>query len=556
MGNRNSKLTINQTKNTNTSEIRPRRKTMPLTKKGRKGPRCIKATSTKIRYKSWPTSSYSKNIIQHKRRGQESEFEETTVEEAPNSQRLGSSSPGPSQPPSITATPQQSEPSPQPSPQPSPKPPPRPYTDTPIRAPGDRPNNDPDSKVTNPPKRAEDNAPNQLNTMSQPILQTTTEQQFHQQNEHIKRLLVATTSLILEKAQDNHIETRNLLVNLCTEISRKSSEDHDQLTKEIISNQDKLMNNLAIVQQQIYHLKQRRNELHNDSIRSQQEEKHPGTQEPNNRPKQHKARKPVICYRCGEENHYAVNCLTKYQDRNGNQGQPPHTPEQNGTTKRRERTNESGIKTQYRTSWDRAQQPKKAEKVYTIETHHVNNDDEANYDSHLRIQATIGNTRKQTLIDSGASINCLRPDIFKQIQKDCPIITLDKEHNIQAHGAGGQKINISGKAVIHTKIGSGTYKVEYHIMDITEEAILGRDFIHKQEIIINNRSRTLLIGDESIHLLTNKQTNKINKQKPAQHNPTRGTCNHSKSNQEKHTITPPHEAHKKQQFFPNPKRSN
>ena len=43
-------------------------------------------------------------------------------------------------------------------------------------------------------------------------------------------------------------------------------------------------------------------------------------------------------------------------------------------------------------------------------------------------------------------------------------------------------------------------------MDIASEVILGRKFLNKHEVIINNKSRTLSIGDESVYLIDGKQT--------------------------------------------------
>ena len=79
-------------------------------------------------------------------------------------------------------------------------------------------------------------------------------------------------------------------------------------------------------------------------------------------------------------------------------------------------------------------------------------------------------------------------------------------HNSKLVTSRTENIQHSGKATIPTQIGHRSYKIEYHVMDIVAEAIIGRNFIHKHEVIINLKSRTLWIKDEPISLQASLQT--------------------------------------------------
>ena len=105
----------------------------------------------------------------------------------------------------------------------------------------------------------------------------------------------------------------------------------------------------------------------------------------------------------------------------------------------------------------------------------------------------------KALVDSGACVTAINDQVFRRIQGRNKYKRLDeKERRFAA--ANGDTITVEGKYLIPIIINRRTYYQEtWVIKNLTTEMILGIDFITKSGMIINGKTRKVIIGDEVIN---------------------------------------------------------
>ena len=99
------------------------------------------------------------------------------------------------------------------------------------------------------------------------------------------------------------------------------------------------------------------------------------------------------------------------------------------------------------------------------------------------IQAKMFNQQMKMLYDSGADISAINETIFRKIPIDLRPPQL-KDSSVQKFkSAGGQHLQVRGKYLLPINLGKKTIHHPFYIIkDLSEEAILGIDFIHQHKL--------------------------------------------------------------------------
>ena len=110
----------------------------------------------------------------------------------------------------------------------------------------------------------------------------------------------------------------------------------------------------------------------------------------------------------------------------------------------------------------------------------------------FRLMIQIGNVKMRALVDSGAVLSIISAHTFYKIDPIC--LKKLKNDDIKFVGFAGQNMRAVGHYRATIKLENGhTFQHEFYVIpNITEECILGLDFIHNQGFILNGRKRTIM----------------------------------------------------------------
>ena len=110
----------------------------------------------------------------------------------------------------------------------------------------------------------------------------------------------------------------------------------------------------------------------------------------------------------------------------------------------------------------------------------------------FRLMIQIGNVKMRALVDSGAVLSIISAHTFYKIDPKC--LKKLKNDDIKFVGFAGQNMRAVGHYRATIKLENGhTFQHEFYVIpNITEECILGLDFIHNQGFILNGRKRTIM----------------------------------------------------------------
>ena len=103
----------------------------------------------------------------------------------------------------------------------------------------------------------------------------------------------------------------------------------------------------------------------------------------------------------------------------------------------------------------------------------------------------------RTLIDTGASFSIISPQLVSRI----PYAKINHNDRINLRGVTGTHLNIKGNTDISFDIGNQTITHTFIICEnISEQMILGTDFLKKYEVEISYKNRSISFNDETIQL--------------------------------------------------------
>ena len=103
-----------------------------------------------------------------------------------------------------------------------------------------------------------------------------------------------------------------------------------------------------------------------------------------------------------------------------------------------------------------------------------------------------------SLIDTGSSVSAMGLSTFKRLFGDNTFRPL-KCKNYKFHSANGKLIEIYGLYLVPIKIGDKTYNTPiYVIKDLACSVLLGIDFINQSGLIINGKTRKLILDNKEL----------------------------------------------------------
>ena len=112
-----------------------------------------------------------------------------------------------------------------------------------------------------------------------------------------------------------------------------------------------------------------------------------------------------------------------------------------------------------------------------------------------------------SLIDTGSSVSAMGLDTFKRLFGDNTFRQL-KCKNYTFHSANGRLIEIYGLYMVPIKIGDRTYNTPiYVIKDLACSVLLGIDFVNQSGLIINGKTRKLILDNKELPSVTRPVNN-------------------------------------------------
>lgn len=122
----------------------------------------------------------------------------------------------------------------------------------------------------------------------------------------------------------------------------------------------------------------------------------------------------------------------------------------------------------------------------------------------LYILATFKNGQIQVTIDTGANINCIRPDLID-------LKLLDIIQNYKLLGPDNTSLKLLGTTIIELKIDNTTFQILVHVIEnLNSTIILGNKFLDSNKAEINYTDRKLILNKNiETQLLNNELSQRI-----------------------------------------------
>ena len=114
----------------------------------------------------------------------------------------------------------------------------------------------------------------------------------------------------------------------------------------------------------------------------------------------------------------------------------------------------------------------------------------------LVVDGYIGGRLTHMLIDTGSDVSIVRQDIWEAIRRDdCPLHCIPGTPVVAANG---EQLQVLGQAKLTMQVGG--VKDDFTCLvasALTQECIIGADFLVKHHCIIDLQQKTLLVGGQS-----------------------------------------------------------
>ena len=121
------------------------------------------------------------------------------------------------------------------------------------------------------------------------------------------------------------------------------------------------------------------------------------------------------------------------------------------------------------------------------------------------INGSINNMRVSILIDTGASVSCIHPDLYYQLaSRNKEGILTNSKHPLII-GISGEETPILGSIKLRLKIRKFSTEFSFQVVNIGKyQIILGRDFLEKNKAVINFFEKTITLKNKHILGVTPK----------------------------------------------------
>ena len=247
----------------------------------------------------------------------------------------------------------------------------------------------------------------------------------------------------------------------------------DDPSEQLIAATPSKENPMSVIMKRLDEIEHQLNSL--NSSKKKWERSQGSTHRPNQPTQSHvQARAPVICYKCGQEGHFAHGCAARAKVSNINQGHR-----------------------QVDQSWNVVSQP-------------VNNN--GNYSTADTIPAVStgitadhtlqGNIRgipARFLVDTGAAASILSKHVWNKVAKLEE--SLDMVTGKTLMGVEGSPLNIIGAVHLHVIFEKQQFTVFFLVADsLTAEAILERDFLRHNNYVIDVGKNLITFGNVGVTL--------------------------------------------------------
>lgn len=228
-----------------------------------------------------------------------------------------------------------------------------------------------------------------------------------------------------------------------------------------------------------------------------------------------------VCYNCNQVGHVSRVCWNKYPA----QRNTSYTPRQNSNIPRtmsspntypvqRQQQNAPTQNNRNRPFYNNSQQRYTNPRVNvlsyqsdTLVDNERNPLENTTQKTHLNIlpksmflSGRINNKPISFLVDTGASISCIHPDMYTSVNNTLKSILTDPSHPVIV-GVSGSQTPILGTIKLLVSLGTLVTEFPFQVVNIGNyEAILGRDFLDINKAIIDFTNKTILF--HNAHILT------------------------------------------------------
>ena len=192
-------------------------------------------------------------------------------------------------------------------------------------------------------------------------------------------------------------------------------------------------------------------------------------------------RAPVVCFKCGQEDHFARGYAVRIKKETANQGNKQESQPLNVIS---QTVNKNDI-----TAGDT---------IPAVSTDDVTTDHS--------LQGTIKGRPAKFLVDTGAAVSILSKHVWDVVSKQQEN-TLEEATGKSLIGVEGSPLKIMGAVYLEVTFEKQQFDVCFLVADsLTTEAILGQDFLKSNKCIIDVAKSVITFGDTSFTLKLNCAT--------------------------------------------------
>lgn len=114
----------------------------------------------------------------------------------------------------------------------------------------------------------------------------------------------------------------------------------------------------------------------------------------------------------------------------------------------------------------------------------------------LFVEGEVDNVHCKLVVDTGANVTIIRPDVMRQTGKQCFLTT----PTATLQTVTGDTIKVYGKINVIIRFGQRTYQHEAYVADIKDHCILGLDFLRKFNFCMDLGRNKIFTADEEVLL--------------------------------------------------------
>ena len=115
----------------------------------------------------------------------------------------------------------------------------------------------------------------------------------------------------------------------------------------------------------------------------------------------------------------------------------------------------------------------------------------------FRVDGAVNGTPISLLVDTGSAVTLIRKDVWDQMQSSAKTQPLQRWSEYSLVGADGTQLDVCGHTIADISIEGHTYQADVVVVSpLTTEAILGLDFMRKNEVSLDLGKGKLVVGNK------------------------------------------------------------